>query len=277
MKAILSISSQTLYGHVGNSAAQFILQRLGFEVWALPTVVLSHHPGHGKPAGTGITATQMVAHVEKLAELGKLKDCVAVQSGYLADAAQIEAVAVILQTVHQANPEAIYLCDPILGDADKGLYVAEAIADGIKSRLIDEADILTPNAFELTYLTGQAIVDADHAPVAASRLKAPLIVTTSIPRPNGNIATAAITKERTLLVETPKIQNVPNGTGDTLAALFLAETLKGADTKHALRYSVGATYELCLRSVAAGADELLLVEAQDALLGPVNLQVKHLT
>ncbi|MBX9700789.1 MAG: pyridoxal kinase, partial [Acetobacteraceae bacterium] len=48
---ILSIQSWVAYGHVGNAAAVFPLQRLGAEVWAVHTVQFSNHPGHGQFRG----------------------------------------------------------------------------------------------------------------------------------------------------------------------------------------------------------------------------------
>ncbi len=277
MKAVLSISSQTVYGHVGNSAAQFVLQRLGFEVWAIPTILLSNHPGHTPPAKTTISTKDILDHVSKLASNGWLRSCVAVHSGYLADPSQIDAVAQAVGIVRRENSDAIYACDPIMGDQATGLYVSEGVADRVKTKLVPLADILTPNAFELAHITGQEIVDTDHALIAARQVVAPMVLCSSIPRSSGAIATAAINADHAYMVETPKIDNTPKGTGDVLAALYLAESLKGADSKHALRYAVGATYELCLRSAARMGDELPLIEEQDALLNPVKLQVTDLS
>jgi pyridoxine kinase len=80
--AILSIQSRVVWGHVGNSVAEFVLQRLGFDVWPLDTVCLSHHPGHGRPRGRTRSATELDELLSGLIDIRVISGCDAVLSGY---------------------------------------------------------------------------------------------------------------------------------------------------------------------------------------------------
>ena len=123
---ILSIQSHVAYGHVGNSAAVFALQRLGAEVWPLHTVQYSNHKGYGAWTGRDFSAAHIADLVEGLAARGALAGCDAVLSGYVGQAAMGAAIAEAVDRVRRANPAALYACDPVMGD-DEGLYVAPDI------------------------------------------------------------------------------------------------------------------------------------------------------
>jgi len=273
-KSILAISSSVIHGHVGNSASTFALQRLGFEVWPIPTVTLAGHPGHGRLASAVTPPEQIDAWISGLEARGWLGACEAVLTGYFTDAAQVSVAHKWITRLKGENPDIIYCCDPIMGDTPGGLYVNPDVAEAVAKTLVPLADILVPNAFELNQITEQEIVDEASAITAARSLGDKVVLCTSVTHTENKISTVAITPDKAYQVETPFVDGAPRGTGDTLTALFLAETLKGADTKHALAYAVGAVYELCLRS--AGAEELKLVEEQDALVGPVQLNVREI-
>ena len=159
MATILSISSQVVYGAVGNSAGVFVMERLGHEVWQVPTVLLAHHPGYGGAVGDPFSADEITRLIAALDRQGFLARCDAVISGYLAESGQAEAVAGALARVKAANPDALYLCDPILGDEDTGLYVAPGIEKEIRP-LLALADIATHNWLEVRRPLGS---NTEHA------------------------------------------------------------------------------------------------------------------
>ena len=148
MGRVLCISSQTVYGPVGNSAAVPALQALGHEVMALPTVVLSNHPGHGKPVGQATPAPLLEQMLQTLDGLGAFNGLDAVMTGYFANAAQVIAVANQIESLAKLNQALHVLVDPVIGDHG-ALYVAEDVAEAIRDHLLPLATIITPNLFEL--------------------------------------------------------------------------------------------------------------------------------
>ena len=232
---VLSISSQVVYGPVGNSAAVPAMQRLGLDVLALPTVLLSNHPGHGPLARQPVDIAPLLA---RLIDDGRLSDCRAVLTGYIVSPEQVETVAALVGRLKKASPELLYLCDPVLGDDHTGLYVPEAVAAGIRDRLLPLADVVAPNRFELAWLSGHEISTPDDA-IAAARALAPAhTLATSIPCRDGCFATMAIGRTRAALVETRRRERVPHGTGDLLSGLFLAHFVRGKREANALANAV---------------------------------------
>jgi pyridoxine kinase len=262
---VLSIQSEVVYGHVGQGAARFALQRLGFEVLALPTVLLSNHPGHGAPTGETIPAAKLGALLAGLAERGVFKDTVAVLSGYLGAADHAAVVAEAVDRVRQDNPSALFLCDPVFGD-DLGAYGKLGVAEAIARELIPIADIVTPNRFEFVSLTARQIHDPHSAILAARALGRPETVVTSVPCGPNQICAAAATKGDAWIAGGALLSGVPNGTGDLLSALYLGWRLKGHDVPVALGRATAAVHALAQAASTRGLKELPLVALQDALL-----------
>ncbi len=274
MDGILSIQSQVVFGHVGNGAAQFALQALGHEVWALPTVLFSNHPGHGGFTGHAATPGTLSELVAGLETRGLLGGCRAVLSGYLGAAGQVDVVVDALERTRKASPNALYCCDPVIGDAPKGTYVRAGIPEGIAERLLPLADILTPNAFELSVLAGRAVDDPKGAHEAARSLGCPLTVVTSVPLPGraDRLGTLAVTGDGAWLCVATRLSRVPPGTGDLLTALFLGHLLRGADVPGALSRAVSGV-DAVLRFGAGGSlPELPLIAAQDQFRGAAGVQ-----
>lgn len=265
---VLSIQSEVVRGHVGNSAARFALQRLGLDVWAVPTALLSNHPGHGRFRGEATAASAMAALIDGLDSHGWLARCDGVISGYLGAADQARVVADAVRRVKALNPRAVYLCDPVFGD-DDGAYARPGVAEAMARDLVPLADIVTPNRFELSSLTSKKIVDAADAVAAARVLGKAETVVTSVPFDGGRIGTVAVARNGAWTVAAPRIELVPNGSGDLLAALYLAERLAGGDVAAALSASCSAV-DGVLRA-SAGADELRLVAAQGELASPSRI------
>ncbi len=282
---ILSIQSHVTYGHVGNSAAVFPLQRLGFEVWPLHTLQFSNHAGYQAFTGQVFSAQHLREVVDGLAARGVLGDCDAVLSGYLGAAEAGAAVCDAVARVKAANPQALYACDPVMGDGasggDGGLYVDAALPEFFRDRALPLADIVTPNVFELEVLSGATVATLDEAVAAARGLtergragRGPGVVLVTGLRHDttgaGEIEILAVTAQDAWRLITPLIpcDPQPNGAGDLLAALFLGHYLRVRDAGPALEAAAAATFAVLEATRAAGARELQLIAAQDEIVAP---------
>lgn len=269
--AILVASSQVVRGGVGCRSAAFALERMGFSVWLLPTVLLPWHPGQGPGRRLVPTEADFSALVDELAGSPSLGEIGGIVTGYLGAAHQAPALARLVAAVRQANDQAIHLCDPVIGDAD-GLYVAEDVAAAQRDHLLAEADIATPNRFELGWLTGRP-VDTEAATLAAARtLQSGRVLVSSSPAlRRASVATLLAAPRAAIVAEHAELERAPHGTGDLLAALFLGQILSGADDEAGLARAVSATFELTARSIKAGSPELQLAEYQQALERPMAM------
>lgn len=273
---ILSIQSEVVYGHVGQGAARPALQYLGHEVWAIPSVILSGHAGRPTVTGEPISADLMARLLDGVVRSGWLAHCDAVLSGYLGSAEQAGVVAAAVRAARRANPNALFCFDPVFGDNGRA-YAKRGVAEAMASQLLPLADIVTPNAFELASFASVPVRNLEEAQTAARRLSRPLILATSVPD-GQRIGTLAVTPDEAAYVTTPLLDGVPHGTGDLLAALFLAHRLEGADLAAALIRSVGPVYALLRQSLTERSDEMPLITARSLLKGPVpaDLEVRVL-
>ncbi len=275
---ILSIQSHVAYGHVGNSAAVFPLQRLGFEVWPLHTVQFSNHPGYGARGGRVFPAAHIREVIEGLDAQGALASCDAVLSGYLGEAALGAAVLEAVERVKDANRNALYACDPVMGDEGSGLYVGEGIPAFLRDRAVPRADIITPNLFELETLTGAKITTLDEAVAAAGRalgLGPSVVLVTGLrhdaTRPD-EVELLAVTGADAWRLRTPWLEfdPPPNGAGDMLAGLFLGHYLRTGEASRALEQAAAATFAVLAATQAAGTRELQIIAAQDGIVRPAR-------
>ncbi len=260
---ILSLQSEVVYGHVGQGAARFALQRLGHEVWAVPTVILSSHAGYARVEGETVSPGLMRRLADGLEANGWLARCDAVLSGYLGAAEQAEVVADAVRRVKRSNPRVLYCLDPVFGDEGRA-YAKPGVAEAMARQLLPLADIVTPNAFELSSLAGGAVRDPGEALAAARKLGRPLVAATSIPAGAGRIGVLALGRGETWLASTPRLEHVPHGAGDLFAALFLHGPLAGLELFCALERATGAVFHVLKESVGSG--EMQLIAQQDALL-----------
>jgi len=267
-RCVLSIQSDVVRGHVGNAAARFALQRVGVDVWAVPTVLLSNHPGHGKFRGDVTSAAAIASLIDGLDAHGWLARCDGVISGYLGAADQARVAADAVRRVKAQNPRAVYLCDPVFGD-DDGAYAQPGVAEAMARELVPLADIVTPNRFELTSLTSKKIESAADAVAAARALGRIEVVVTSVPFEGGRIGTVAVAGTNAWAVAALRIAQAPHGSGDLLAALYLAARLDGRQVAAALSAACSAV-DGVLRA-SAGLDELRLVAAQAELAQPSQI------
>lgn len=271
MPTVLSVQSRVAYGHVGNAAATFPLQRLGCEVWTLDTVVFSNHTGHGKWRGEIVPGETIKTLFEGIADLGLLRDCSAILSGYLGAPETGCVLLDIVARVKAANPAAIFCCDPVIGDTDTGSYVRPGVAEFFRDMAVPRADVMTPNLFELDFLTGRKIADLAETVVAAKELRArgpKTVMVTSLATGKDRIGMLGVGDAGVWLVETPRLPAEMNGCGDVTAALFLARLLRGEPLPNALSATASAMHALIDGTVSRGRYELALVEAQDELIAP---------
>ena len=270
--AIIVLSSHVVRGTVGNRAAAFALEALGHPVWTVPTITLPWHPGHTKIAGPG---TRIVPAKDSFSELITdltkapwLSEVRGVLSGYLGHAEQAQDVARLVTAVKAKSPGAIFALDPVMGDGES-LYVPEEQATSIRENLLPLADITTPNAFELGFLTGrQTPLNGSDIVVAARATCVPRVLATSSAAENGRIGNFLVDQNTALLAHTPRLPHAPNGAGDLTAALLLAGILNGLNDKDTLHRTTASVFELLEITVRAGADELMLERHQNSLRNP---------
>lgn len=266
---ILSIQSAVAAGHVGNAAAVFPLQRLGFDVWRVDTVVFSNHPAHGRHAGRIVGCDEVGALLDGLADLGLWARCEAVLSGYLGNLETGPLVADTVRRVRTARPGMLYLCDPVFGDDGK-VYVGDGIVDFYRKTGIPLADIVTPNAFEAAHLTGIATDTAAGALDAARALRAagPRIAVVTGVRDGDRSRTVAVADDGAWSVAVPWVDRPSHGAGDLFAALLLGRLLRGAALPDALSLAVSSVHAVLAWAPADTGRDIPLIAAQDVLLDP---------
>src|SRR5437762_618507 len=169
---ILSIQSHVAYGHVGNAAATFPLQRLGVEVWPIHTVQFSNHTGYGAWRGEVFGAPLVRELMQGIEERGVLPSCDGVLSGYIGSAEIGGAILAAVDRVKALSRKARYCCDPVIGDVGRGVFVREGVPEFMRERAVPAADIVTPNQFELDYLSGITSRTIDEAVRACGALQA---------------------------------------------------------------------------------------------------------
>jgi pyridoxine kinase len=264
MALILALSSQVARGHVGLSGIVPAVQAVGHQTMAVPTVLLSNHLGHSAVAGEPIPPKQLEDIIDALDANGWLGDVDAVLIGYLPTADHVAFAVELVQRIKSKRATAPVVLDPILGDDPAGLYVRTDVAQAIKADLVAQADILMPNRFELSWLSGLAVTDCQTANAAAQTLVSDTrsVVTTSIPCvPTKDVlATLVSTSGTSKVACQTRIDGVPHGTGDVLSGLMTAWLLDGLSLEVAVSRALGSLQSLIEASI--GRDELCLVPVQ---------------
>ncbi|MFG1463653.1 pyridoxal kinase PdxY [Xanthobacter sp. DSM 24535] len=274
---LLSIQSHVAYGHVGNASAVFPLQRLGVEVWPIHTVQFSNHTGYGAWRGQVFEAELVLELVEGIAERGQLAACDGVLSGYMGSADLGAAILSSVARVRAENPRATYCCDPVIGDVGRGIFVRPGIPEFMRDVAVPAADVITPNQFELEWLTGHPLATRAEAIAACTRLRdsgPKVVLVTSLhtaETPAQSIDLMACGPEGTFLVRTPRLDVSLNGAGDAIAALFYFHWMRSGSVAVALGAAASSIYGVLQATHKAGARELLLVAAQDEFVRPSHV------
>lgn len=268
---VIVISSHVVRGSVGNRAAVFALETLGHQVWALPTVVLPWHPGHGRSTRLTFAEADFDAAIDDLIRAPWIGEVKAVLTGYFGNAAQVRSVARLVAALRTNDPDLLYVCDPVMGDLG-GLYVPEATAEAIRDELIPLASLATPNRYELAWMVGAPLDDNGAVMEAALSLgPSRMLVTSALAMMAGGMGNLYLTGRHALLAEHRLIDNPPNGLGDLLAALFLSRLLSGLDDEKALQLATAGVYEVLARAVKRGSNELTLASDASSLVSPMAM------
>ena len=271
---LISIQSHVAYGHVGNSAAVFPLQRIGVEVWPVNTAQFSNHPGYGQWQGRVFDAGKIREVVGGIAKREVLGECDGVLSGYMGGADIGAAILEAVATVKAANPSAKYCCDPVIGDVGRGVFVRAGIPEFMKEKAVPAADVITPNQFELAYLTGReckSLATVCDALRAVHDLGPRVCLVTSLhteDTPEDAIDLMTSDGENRFRLRTPRLELVVNGAGDAIAALFFAHYLREGKIDVALSKSASAIFGVLSKTAEAGAPEIQLVTAQQEIVEP---------
>ncbi len=273
---VLSIQSCVSYGHVGNSAAVFPMQRIGHEVMPVHTVVFSNHTGYGAWGGQLLSGDVVRDIVRGIDERGGLSDVDLVVSGYQGGNDIGDAILDAVALVKERNPQAIYACDPVLGSAKSGCFVAPEVQTLIRDRVVPKADLISPNQFELGFITGTDPHTLEETLASVDQVRAvgpSTVLVTSVFRPDrpaDTIEMLAVTGEGAWIVQTPQLPFKRNGSGDVASALFSSHFRSSGDAASALGLTAASVYELLVKTYEADSPELLIVEAQDAFVAPTQ-------
>ncbi len=258
MKNILAIQSHVVYGHAGNSAAEFPMRRLGANVWPLNTVQFSNHTQYGKWTGCVMPPSHLTEIVQGIAAIDKLHTCDAVLSGYPGLAEQGEHILGIVRQVKAANPQANILRSGN-GSSGKGCIVAPGVAEFHVRHGLPASDIIAPNLVELEILCEHAVNNVEEAVLAARELieQGPQIVLVK------HLARAGYSRDRfeMLLVTADEVWHIsrplvdfgmrqPVGVGDVTSGLLLVKLLQGATLQEALEHVTAAVYEIMVTTKA---------------------------
>jgi pyridoxine kinase len=271
---VLSIQSHVAYGHVGNASAVFPMQRLGVEVWPIHTVQFSNHTGYGAWKGRVFDGPAIEELVDGIAERGVLPRCDGVLSGYMGSADIGNAILSAVARVRAANPAALYCCDPVIGDVGRGVFVRPGIPEFMRDHAVPAADIITPNQFELDYLSGIAtdtLASVKEAIAAVQLLGPKVVLVTSVEAretPPDAIDLIAADGAGVVRVRTPKLSLSVNGAGDAIAALFFVHYARTRSAATALERASASVYGLLRRTAEEGSREILTVAAQDEFVAP---------
>ena len=274
MVNVLSIQSHVAYGHAGNASAVFPLQRLGIEVWPVHTVQFSNHTGYGSWTGRVFDGQAVEEVVGGIADRGVLGSCDAVLSGYLGSADIGHAVVQSVARVREANPDAVYCCDPVIGDVGRGVFVRPGIPELMREVAVPVADVVTPNHYEPDLLAGTptgSLSSVRDAVTAVQALGPRVVLTTSLvaeDTPDDAVDLLASEGGRHFRVRTPRLDLAVNGAGDAVAALFLAHWLSTRDAGTALGRAAASVFGLLRATAEAGSREILLVAAQEEYVSP---------
>jgi pyridoxine kinase len=274
---LLSIQSHVAYGHVGNAAATFPLQRIGVEVWPVHTVQFSNHTGYGAWKGQVFEASALADVIDGIAERGVLSTCDGVLSGYMGSAGIGQIILDAVKRVKAANRQSAYCCDPVIGDVGRGVFVRPGIPEFMRAHAVPAADVVTPNQFELEQLSGHAMATIADVCVALDGVHAlgpRVVLVTSLhteETPADAIDLLVSQGGARHRLRTPKLPIAVNGAGDAIAALFFAHWLRTGSAADALARAASSIFGLLRRTAEAGSREILLVEAQDEFVNPSRM------
>ena len=273
--SVLSIHSHVSFGHVGNSSAVFALQRLGHEVWPVHVLQYSNHPGYGEFGGGHIAPEHVASTLAGVQKRGGYESLRAVLTGYLPSDEHVSVVAEALREIRAVNPNALIVCDPVLGDEETGLYVNPKAAAATREQLVGLADLMTPNRFELGFLLDIPSPPRNAVVSSARKLieRGPRwVVVTGVENGQEHIETRVVDPRHEYVVTTPRLDlgRRPDGAGDLLVASCLGQHLAGHSMANAVARAVSSTYAILDVARQRGLRELPIIERQEDLIAPTT-------
>jgi pyridoxine kinase len=272
MPNVLILSSFVAASRVGGGAQALAFARLGIEPILVPTVLFGRHPGWGPPGGGPVAAETMQAMLDAIAFQGLYSEIDAVVTGYFSRADQVTVAFRALSGVRAANPGVMVIVDPVMGDAGKGLYVGAAVAEAVSEELVPRADLITPNAWELSRLSDHPVFDAKSA-VAAARALGRTVVVSSI-EVGGDIGVVYADANEAHVASHARSNAAPNGAGDLLTALVTAGLIDLLPPREALGAAVGGVAEAV--SAGAGFKELPITAFPTELARSARVHIEAL-
>ncbi|GJP31177.1 hypothetical protein CLOM_g9837 [Closterium sp. NIES-68] len=232
---VLSIQSHTVQGYVGNKAAVFPLQLLGFDVDPINSVQFSNHTGYPTWKGQILDGEQLWALIEGL-EANGLLFYTHLLTGYIGSLSFLETVLRVVEKLRSVNPDLIYVCDPVMGD-DGRLYIRPELVPIYRHKVVPVATLITPNQFEAEQLTGLSIRTQADAITACDMLHAagPTKVVITSMEVDGRLVVVGSDAScndldesgskspalKRFCIAVPKIPKYFTGTGDLMTALLL--------------------------------------------------------
>ncbi|MBE3977122.1 pyridoxal kinase PdxY [Vibrio parahaemolyticus] len=277
MKSIISIQSHVVYGHAGNSSAVFPMQRMGLEVWPIHTVQFSNHTQYQQGwTGQRFGSDDIRSLMRGLDNIEKLSECGAVLSGYQGSAEQCRAVAEAVSLVKSRNHSALYVCDPVMGDPDKGCIVEEGVKEAISHSLLPIADVIVPNQFELSELTGvkiDSLYDAVTACKKALELGPKMVLVKHLHALTDDAFSMILaTPKACYLAQRPSIDfdQQPVGVGDLISAIFTSCLVKNMSPVAAFRHAHNAVYGVLEITKGYGTWELQTINGQYEFVEPTH-------
>ncbi|MFZ7142879.1 pyridoxal kinase PdxY [Avibacterium avium] len=278
MKHLLSIQSHVVYGYAGNKSATFPMQLLGIDVWALNTVQFSNHTQYGQWTGMVMPPEQIGEIVQGIDNIGQLHQCDAVISGYIGAAEQVEEIINAVQKVKSRNPNAVYLCDPVMGHPDKGCIVADGVKENLINLAMAKADIITPNLVELRELSGLPAENFAQAIEAVKVIlsKGPKKVLvkhlSKVGQDPSQFEMLLANQEGIWHISRPlhQFKKEPVGVGDLTTGLFMANLLNGKSDVEAFEHTANAVNDVMTVTQQQDNYELQIVAAREQIVRPVS-------
>jgi len=209
-----------------------------------------------------------------IGDRGVLGQADAVLSGYQGDPAMGAVILDAVAKVKAENPDAVYCCDPVMGDVGRGMFVKPGIPEFLRDSVVPLADIVTPNHFELDFLAGRSTRTLDEVLAAVDDVRegGPRdVLVTSVLHDEvaeGTLDVVAVSDAGAWAVTTPLLPISPNGCGDVTAALYLAHLHHTGSPAAALMATTSSVFAILEATLAAGTREIQLVAAQDAIAQP---------
>ena len=261
---VISIQSQVVHGHVGNSAAAYAMQAEGVNVAAVPTTLLSNHPRYPTLRGRVLDAELVADLLRGVEERDLVDEAAVLVTGYVGSPDNAVVVADFVERALSRNAKLVYLCDPVIGD-DGRVYVADGILEVLRHRLLPSAHLVMPNQFELELLSGAKIADTDALRTAAAALaghrRIDVVATgcTLLDTPAGQVETILCADGQLSRFATPRVPISPYGTGDLLTGLIAAHLAKGMAIEASVRLAVETIFAVLVRTQQSGSAEMRLV------------------